>query len=156
MTGTVEFFGETYALSGEVSEFGLLEFAEAAADGQDGDTMQGMASIMRLLRECVAEKDAVETYVDDMGETQTKVVAYGWGHFKAAARSNRATVQDHLMPVIQKAFEAQADRPTGRPSDSSDGPRSIEPKSESSADVKVSPFRGRPDLDRQLEIARAG
>lgn len=143
MGATVEFFGETYALTGAVSEFALLEFAEAAADGQDGDTMQGMASIMRLLRDCIAK----EPTVDEDGT----VVALGWASFRTAARANHASVERDLMPVIQQAFEAQADRPTGRPSDSSDGPALTAPSAASpSADRGMEHFRGRPDLQLQL------
>jgi len=130
---TVEFFGEQFTLSGEISEFALLEFADAADSGGDGDSMAGMAAILRLLRECVAEDD--------------------WARFRKTARTKKAK-SDDLLTVIKAAMEAQTEHPTGRPSDSSDGPAAIEPKSEPKPDDRVSQlFPGRPDL--QLAVARA-
>ncbi len=113
---SVAFFGEDFGLAGEMSEFALLEFAEAAADGEDGDSMQGMAAILRLLRDCITPED--------------------WPRFRKVARSNRAKSSD-LLPVIQATMTAVAERPTGLPSDSSDGPVVIELKSEPSVDEKV-------------------
>lgn len=129
---TVEFFGETFTLAEDVSQFALLEFAEAASDGQDGDTMEGLASMMRLVKECVDKPDVKR--------------------FLATARKNRAGTTD-LIPVLSAAFEVETDRPTSRPSDSSDGPVTIAPKSPSSSDDKPSGrFDGRPDL--RLALSR--
>ena len=129
----VELRGEKFALSEDgISEIALLDFAEAASEGQDGDTLQGMASIKKLMRELIAPND--------------------WGRFWAHARATRATVADDLMPVIKSAMEQMAERPTGRPSDSSDGPSNTPPKSVSTpAEPVTDRFSGRPDL--QLMIA---
>ena len=54
---SVEFCGESFDLNDEVSEFALMEFAEAAADGLDADAMAGMAAMMRLIKECVVKAD---------------------------------------------------------------------------------------------------
>jgi len=130
---TVEFFGDTFELNDDVSQFALLEFAEAASEGQDGDTMEGLASMLRLVKECVAEKDRKR--------------------FIASCRKNRAGAED-LTKVLQAAFEVKAERPTGRPADSSGGPTVIEPKSDVNSDAKASTLTGRPDL--QLMVAQAG
>lgn len=134
---TVEFHGDTFALNDEVSQFAMLEFAEAAAEGQDGDTMQGLASLMRLVKECIAPSDLKR--------------------FLACARKHKSGAEE-LTAIIQAAFEDQTERPTGRPGDSSPGPSSTPAKSESSSDVKVSeslPTSGRirPDLALVLEQA---
>jgi hypothetical protein len=135
---TVDFFGETFTLNPDVSEFALLEFAEAASSGQDGDTMEGLASMLRLTKECI-----------EPSEVQ---------RFSAVARKNRAKAAD-LLVVIQAAFGDATERPTGRPADSSDGPVSIEPKSEPKRVVSISQFAGRPDiqlgLQREMEAAQA-
>ena len=137
-TSTVDFFGETFTLNPDVSEFALLEFADAASSGQDGDTMEGLASLLRLTRECIAT-DEVQ-------------------RFSAVARKNRAKASD-LLVVIQAAFGEATERPTGRPADSSDGPTVIEPKSEPKRVVSLSQFAGRPDiqlgLQREMEAAQA-
>lgn len=129
---TVELFGDTFKLNAEVSEFALMEFAEAASSGQDGDTMQGFASTLRFVRECIDPDDL--------------------GRFTAAARKNKAKITD-LLVVIKASFEQETERPTSRPSDSSDGPSSIEPKSGSNVDDKVSRLAGRPDLQLMVRSA---
>lgn len=142
---TTEFHGERFALNDDVSQFALLEFAEAASEGQDGDTMQGLASLLRLVKECIAPADVVEG---------GKVVAFGVGKFLASARKHRATA-DELTSVIQAAFAEQAERPTGRPDDSSSGPVSIGQKSVAKPDGSISRFAGRPDLRVAVDQARA-
>lgn len=129
---TVELFGQEFGLSTEISEFALMEFAEAASSGQDGDTMQGFASTLRFVRECIVADDVER--------------------FNATARRNKAKMTD-LMVVIRAAFEQDTERPTSRPSDSSDGPSVIEPNSGSSAAGRVSRLAGRPDLQLMVRSA---
>lgn len=131
----IDFFGETYKIN-EVSQFALLEFSEALEDhtGED-DTAVG-AAIMHMLREIVDVKD--------------------WKRFAASARRNKATGEEHLMPLIQKAVElmGETERPTERSSDSSDGPASIELRSVSASVRRVlDQEAGRPD--RQMGILRS-
>ncbi len=129
---TVEFYGETFTLTSEVSEWALMEFAEAAASGEDGGTMEGMASMLRLVQACVVDTD--------------------WARFRALARVKRADT-DALLPVIQAAFAQAAERPTGRSSDSSDGPATTAQSSAlRPADPATALFAGRPD--RELAIAK--
>lgn len=126
MSKTIEFYDETFTLADEVSEIALMEFAEAASDGVDGDTMEGLAAMWRLVKECVAPADLKR--------------------FRTVARKNRAGSAD-LVQVIEATFTEVAERPTSRPSVSSDGPVRIGRKSESSSDDKVSEaLSGRPDL----------
>jgi len=129
---TVEFFGETFALNESVSEIALMEFAEASADGLDADMMQGMAAMMRLIKECVAP-------------TELK-------RFLVVARKNHASSED-LVAVLKATFGQVTDRPTGLPVDFSDGQQIIELKSDaSSADRGLELLNGRPDL--QLAVMR--
>jgi hypothetical protein len=122
----VQFFGESLRLNPDVSEFALMEFAEAASEGQDGDTLEGMASLLRLVTEVIHPDDRKK--------------------FRTIARKNKAAATD-LMKVLGTPVEDEAERPTVRSSDSSDGPVSIAPKSEPSAEDKVSlHLASRPDL----------
>lgn len=121
---TVPFAGETFEML-EVSGAALLDFAEASSEGQDGNMMEGLASIKRLIRDCLSDED--------------------WKRFWALARKTRATPDD-LLKVVQSILTGETERPTSRPADSSAGPSVTEPKSEPSADVKVSTLAGRPDL----------
>jgi hypothetical protein len=123
---TVQFFGQEFTLRDDVSEWALMTFARAARNGQDGETMEGMAAMLDLLEDCVVPED--------------------WKRFSSVAKANRARSKD-ISAVIQAAFAQETGRPTGRSSDSSDGPTTIEPKSQSSSDGNVSQLlRGRPDL----------
>ena len=132
MAGTVEFFGETLALAESVSEIALMEFAEAADSGGDGDTMEGRAAMFRLVKSCVADDDVKR--------------------FLTVARKNRATSAE-LLEVLKAAFTQVTERPTGLPADSSDGQQIIEPKSDaSSGDRGLELLNGRPDL--QLAVLR--
>ena len=132
---SVEFFGEQFALNAEVSEFALMEFAEAAADGVDADAMAGMAAMMRLIKECVVAADVAR--------------------FLKSARKNRAKSTD-LIPVLEATFQQVTERPTGLPSDSSDGQPVIVPSSVVSADDRgLERLSGRPDLQLAVLHARS-
>lgn len=108
-------FGESFGLADSVGEFALMEFAEAAED-VESNSLGAMAAVMRLLREAVVPQD--------------------WQRFRAACRANKATTEQ-LLPVVMAAFEQETDRPTVRPSDSSDGPVSTEPRSAAGSSSRV-------------------
>ncbi len=128
----VDFYGESFALNESVSEIALMEFAEASADGLDADMMQGMAAMMRLIKECVAPTDLKR--------------------FLVVARKNHASSED-LIAVLKATFEQTTERPTGLPAGSSDGQQTIEPKSDASSDDRgLEMLNGRPDL--QLAVMR--
>ena len=129
---TTTFFGDTFELNETVSEIALMEFAEASADGLDADMMQGLAAMMRLIKECVAPADLKR--------------------FLITARKNHASSTD-LVEVLKATFGQVTGRPTGLPADSSDGQQTIEPKSDvNSVDRDWGPLNGRPDL--QLAVMR--
>ena len=126
LMASVEFFGESFALNAEVSEFSLMEFAEAAADGVDADAMAGMAAMMRLIKECVV--------TDDLSR------------FLKSARKNRASSKD-LVPILEATFKQVTERPTSLPSDSSVGqPTTVLSSVVKPADKALEHFAGRPDL----------
>lgn len=126
-------FGETFELEDEPSEFAQAEFASAIVGGVPEGSSDALGAIFLLTLSCIVEKD------------QTR--------FKAVCRKNRAKVED-LTAVLQVVKNGVADRPTGLPSDSSDGQPDIEPKSVANSGVKGSDrLAGRPDL--QLARTRA-
>jgi hypothetical protein len=122
----VVFYGETFTLHDTVGDFALMEFAEAA-ERVESESLAGMAAIMRLLKSAVVDED--------------------WPRFQATARKNRATVEA-CMEMVMRLFEQEAARPTGRPSDSSDGPQITKPNSAagSSSPVARLEAKGRPDF----------
>lgn len=127
---TVEMWGETFALREKVPEWAMFKFAKAAVQGQDGDTLQGMASMLALVEKCLTVED--------------------WPRFDRLADENDASSEEALK-VIMSAFEQVAERPTGRSSDSSDGPSVTPLKSVSNFDDRaLERFAGRPDIQAGL------
>lgn len=132
MARTVEFFGDTFELNDTVSEIALMEFAEAASNGLDADLMEGLAALLRIVKSCIAPRDLKR--------------------FMVVARKNHAK-SEHLVPILQATMAEVTERPTGLPSDSSDGQPTTELKSvSSSVDRGLERLSGRPDL--QLAVVR--
>lgn len=133
MSGTIEFLGAEFHVADKVSSLAFMRFAKVAKAGTDAEDMDGLAAMYDLLQQCIATED--------------------WHRFEAHADTQRAD-SEQLLEVIQKVFAVLADRPTGRSSDASDGPRIIEPSStvDSSspapAERAISRLneQGRPDL----------
>lgn len=132
MTETVEFFGEDFHIAERIGAMPFMRFAKVAKAGTDANDLDGLAAIFDLLAECIHPDD--------------------WPLFQKHADKEKAT-GDQLLGFVRAVLGVVAARPTGRSSDSSDGPRIIEP---SSTDDSSSPAtdrvvqrlndRGRPDL----------
>lgn len=128
----VELFGERFELL-EVSQWALLEFAEAAGS-VDATALTAIAPVMAMLREAIKPED--------------------WARFVATAKTNKAKIEQHLMPIIVEAVQGQQDRPTPRSSDSSPGPLPTPASSGFDSESKAATLApGRADL--QLVIQRA-
>lgn len=137
----VEFYGEKIRLrDGKLPYAVTLKFARAASG--TANPMDVDATVHWLLeRYCVLQED--------------------WNKFWNLLEENDAEIDD-LMPVImarfQKPVEDAADRPTGRSSDSSDGPTSTPVKSGKPSVVTslAERFPGRPEIWAGLEdLAKA-
>ncbi len=134
MSRSVEFFGETIRLADEASEWAMLEFASLAGDTDSGE-MEGLAAIMRLLKASVHPDD--------------------WSRFTGLARKNNAKIERDLMPVVVAVFEQATDRPTQRPSVSSDGPTPTVPSSTASSYSLEERLLRRPDIMVIVEDSQA-
>lgn len=136
---TAVFKGQTFTLNDDISEWAILEFAEAVDSGMDGAEMQGLAALLRFVVELIHPADR--------------------DRFRSLARKQRATAED-LFEFLTGKVEVDAERPTGRSSDSSDGPESIPPKHALNSAGKGSRtsglhlLAGRPDLQLMVEAAR--
>lgn len=130
---TVEFFGETFELRPKVSQYALGKFAKVASKSKTSeDTMRGMGAMLDLIERCITAED--------------------WDRFDKVADDNDASFAD-LTAVLDGAFNQETDRPTGLPSDSSDGQKTTAPKLVSnSADKGLERLNGRPDL--QVAVIR--
>ena len=141
------FFDETFHLRpSNECQVAMLDFAELASGDVDETSLQGLAVVKGFLRDVIVPDD--------------------WAAFWKSARKNHATVGGHLMPIIVQVFTGQTARPTGRSSDSSDGPISTQENSEpasSSPDAPVAPVKlraverledeGRPDKALIVQMA---
>jgi hypothetical protein len=133
----VEFFDESFRLKpGDQYEWEMMEFASAAKGGADSDLLSGAATTLDFLRAVIHDDD--------------------WERFRATAKKNRAQVARDLMPVVVAAFVQPTDRPTSRPSDSSDGPKTTKRNSAAGSSSKVIrrlEKAGRPDLALMVAMA---
>ena len=138
MSDTVEFCGEQFRIGERVGMMPLMRYARMAkrahelersgqaASGED--ELEAMDATLTLLEQCV--------HPDDWSRFERVTTAAGTG-------------MDGYLEFAGQVMAAIAARPTGRSSDSSDGPRTIEP---SSTDDSSSPVidrlngQGRPDL----------
>lgn len=131
---TVECMGESFEVHSEISAWAFADFAKATK-GSDSDAVStdAVLAMMDLLQDCIVADD--------------------WERFKAVTRAKRASFEQ-LMAVVKDMTEAQAERPTGRPSDSSDGPTTTNLNSELSLEDKALERSGlRPD--QKLAVLRA-
>lgn len=141
---TAPFKGETFALNPDVSDWDTMEFFSAM---RAASTMSESASGMDELV-TVHDYALALIHPDDRGR------------FRAHARSTQASMDDLLEFILGKPA-ADAERPTERSSDSSDGPSVTEQPSAASSDGSSSPpsglqlIQGRPDLALFLDQAAA-
>lgn len=128
MTETVDFFGADFRVAERVGLMPMMRFAVLAKTGIDANEMEALAAMHDLLKNCIADDE--------------------WDRFERHAVDHRADGDD-LMQVVGKVMAVLADRPTKRSSDSSDGPRVIEPFSTDDSSSRVVDRlneQGRPDL----------
>ncbi len=126
MSRSVEFFGETFRLAEKPNRYAMLRFIAMAKRGDEIDDADAADTLMDLLRRCL--------HADD------------WQRFDRTALDNDADWECDLLPVVAKVYEQVTDRPTQRPSDSSDGPSSTAPSSMVDSSSLASRLQGRPDL----------
>lgn len=115
----VSFCGETFTIPDKIGAMPLMRFASLARAGVDTDDLEGLAAMYDLLRSCIAEDD--------------------WDRFETLAETEKAEGSD-LWLLVQQVFVVHAERPTGQPSDSSDGPSTT---SQSSTDIEFDKVKRR-------------
>jgi len=139
---TAPFKGETFTLNPDVSDWDTMEFLSAMRAASSTPDAPGN------LADLVVVHDYALALIADTDRER----------FRAHARSVKASVDDLLEFILGKPA-ADAERPTERSSDSSDGPSSIGPTSAASSDVSDSAPTGlqlvkaRPDLAVFLDQA---
>lgn len=128
----VPFGGDLFAVAEKIAAIPLMRFADAAVRGVDSDSVEGLATMYQLLRSCLAEHE--------------------WERFQEVATRTCAGHED-LWALIQEVLAGVSERPTERPSDSSDGPALTPVRSaegSSSRAIGRLEGQGRPDLALQV------
>lgn len=134
MTESIPFHGADFHVAEKVGLMPLMRFAKLAKAGVDVETMEGLAAVYDLLEQCIHPDD--------------------WNRFCQHVTDLRLD-NEELLELVPKVMSVLADRPTGRSSDSSVGPRTIEPSSpvvssspDTGPDRVIGMFneQGRPDL----------
>jgi hypothetical protein len=137
----VEFMGDQFAIADKVGLMPLLKFARAAQSGLDSADAEGMAALLDMLEQCIADDE--------------------WKRFEAHATKTRADDED-LMQLIKNVMTQLSARPTSRPSASSDGPPSTATTSEESSSALAAVRRlnsgphPRPDLGMAVLRTQVG
>ena len=125
---TVDFLGAEFKVADKVGALPLMRFAKVARAGVDASELEGLAAMYDLLGQVIHPDD--------------------WARFENHADREHAD-GDQLLALVQEVFALMAARPTGRSSDSSGGPQTIEPSSpvdSSSPVIHRLNEQGRPDL----------
>jgi hypothetical protein len=120
---TITLAGEQFPVADKVSLMALMRFAYVASRGVTTNDLDGLSALYEYLRSVVAD-DA-------------------WEAFQHHASVKRVD-GDELFAVAQEAIKLTSERPTKRPSDSSDGPSATEPSSSDTSPQSASstPPRG--------------
>lgn len=131
-TGTVPIRGKDFHVAERVGLLPMMKFAVLAKQGVDANEMEGLAATYELLQQCIHPAE--------------------WGRFERHATDERMDGDELMEEVVAPVMALLTARPSGRPSDSSDGPQTIEPYStdgsSSAADAVIQRYnaKGRPDL----------
>lgn len=132
---TFDYFGQTLHANPTLSDLDYVEFLSVAG-GISIDDLASLGAVKDFARMCVSAED--------------------FGTFWSTALAHRQRVED-LFDVLTSIMEASMERPTGRPSDSADGPGSTAARSGAGdSSQALRKLDGRPDLQLFVEKAAAG
>lgn len=114
---TVTFQGAEFGVADKIGLMPLMKFAVIAKAGVDSGDQEGLVAIYNMLEQCIADDE--------------------WDAFEDHANKTRAG-DEELLQVVKDVMEILSERPTSRPSDSSDGPKETAPTSaEDSSSLEV-------------------
>jgi hypothetical protein len=120
-----EFFGETFDAPERFNVRLLTRLGTLAQRGVDTDDMEGMAHIDRMVDQCVRAEDAQR--FDDLCDREMPTF-------------------EELMGFCMEVIAEITERPTERPSDSSDGPATMSDTSAGDSSLRV--------IEREVEAGR--
>ena len=125
----VTFMGAEFAVADKIGLMPLMKFAKIAKRGVDSADQEGLAAMYDMIEQCIADEE--------------------WDAFEEHATKTRAG-DEELLQVIKDVMTILSERPTSRPSVSSDGPPATAPISAADSSslevVRRLSSQGRPDL----------
>jgi hypothetical protein len=131
----VTYCGETFILPEGEPTLELMEYARVVVE-YDTNSLRGMAALLDLLEVCIGPDN--------------------WERFTTLTREKHVG-SDALFEVVRDVYAAHAERPTSRPSASSDGPPPTPVRSADDSSLRVIgrlEGQGRPDLALQVQKAQ--
>jgi len=134
---TFTFCGELFTVAEQVGIVAWGRFAQAAQAGHDTAEMEGLAALIEVVSQIVVDADR--------------------DRFLTVASRNRADADD-LLAIVRAVMEAQAERPTQQPSDSSAGlsPTPENSKAPSFSAESLSPIQRDPRIVALVPVEEAG
>jgi hypothetical protein len=142
----IEFRGETYRVAEKIGLAPLIRFGKLAKSGADSGDMGSLAVMYDVLDQCFASKcDACGSWDQAALLTRDEAKAccdkrspatVEFDRFMDAATAGRWD-DEEILEVVGKVMEALADRPTGRPSVSSDGPSTASTNFEDASSLRA-------------------
>lgn len=165
---TVEFRGETFRLADKIGRAPLVRFAQLAKGGSDSGDIAALAAMGDVLEQCFTDQPycAACGSVDSAAITSAapvdgaadrrccparRVVADEYDRYMGLAARWRLDSEE-ILEVVGLAFAAATGRPTGRPSVSSDGPKTTEVSSEDASSLRA---QRRLEQDGRADLAVA-
>lgn len=139
-SNSIEFLGKRFRLSEQIGLMPLLAFANASKRGLDSDSMEGLAAMYVLIRDCVDQTRAPATDEDDKPIFEDDGTPRFAGpsefmRFEAHCYETKADGED-LMDFIGKAVAVVSARPRLRRETSSGGSPQTSPKSKATSSFR--------------------
>lgn len=140
-TNSIEFLGKRFRLAERVGLMPMLAFAAASKKGLDSDSLEGLAAMYALIRDCLdqtrvqAVNDEDELIFEEDGSPRWDGPSQ-WQQFEAHCYEEQAD-GDELMEFIGKAMSVVSARPRKRRETSSGGSPQTSPKSRDASSLRA-------------------
>ena len=160
LTDSVEFAGQRFRVADNIGAMPLLKFSHEASAGLTEDSVEGMAAMYALIRDCIWPGEPCTCGVAQPRYAEhAKGCSYvlgDWERFERAAIDGRATAED-LFDVVNRVMEVLGARPTQRSGGSAPPEQPGSPKSKASSPARgsrrVVPGRAEPQAAGLMPVA---
>lgn len=156
-SNSVEFLGRRFRLAERIGLMPMLAFAAASKKGLDSDTMEGLAAMYALIRDCLDQVRPIETDTDgkevfESDGSPRYAGASEFMRFEAYCYETQADGEE-LMKFISDAMAVVSARPQKRRETSSGGSPRTSPKSKVASSSRAT-WPGAEDLTDVRALGR--